>query len=379
MNIIKALLIFFVTSQVYLFLVIEGYSTRNIDIPSIKHKLSIRINSRQIKHRTSCFTPFYRLSNKLLNNNLIRQTHLKLNLLPSPVKRHFRRGECYAMFTGIVEDVGKVVGVERDAEVCGWDGRRYKGALRIRVKSDVGVRGCYEGCSVAVNGVCLTVTKFNNWNKNVDNTNNEKASRSDENRMEDSDSRLPENSFETDITPETIRRSNLGFLEVGDFVNIERAALINSNNVIRSEGEKAGEEGSRNSGHNVQGHVDTVGKIISVWNDGEAKGLKIQYRNINHQTNINSQNCTVENLRNSNDEHTGLVVEKGFVALDGISLTVTEVEGDCFSIMLIPHTQHHTTLSTKTIGDLVNIEFDIFGKYVAAMAKNHKNAEVRSN
>eukprot|EP00922_Rhytidocystis_sp_ex-Travisia-forbesii_P042305 GHVS01063209.1.p1 GENE.GHVS01063209.1~~GHVS01063209.1.p1 ORF type:complete len:306 (-),score=34.17 GHVS01063209.1:465-1382(-) len=240
-----------------------------------------------------------------------------------PVVRPPVRGQMYAMFTGIVEVVGKVLSVDRKAQVTLWDGRQALDGFRLRVSSPVAVQECYKGCSVAVDGVCLTVTHF-------------------------SDS---ESFFDADISPETIRRSNLGSLAKGSLVNIERAAKIGQ---------------ARNSGHQVQGHIDGRGKIVQRFMDGTSIVLTIQYP---------------DQPSTENGYQEGMIVQKGFVAIDGISLTITDVnkEKQTFSVMLVPHTQQHVALGAKGVGDAVNIEIDIMGKYVAAMVSKLGMANKSSN
>ncbi len=132
--------------------------------------------------------------------------------------------------------------------------------------------------------------------------------------------------FAVEAVPETLRRTNLGQLTAGSVVNLERAVS----------------GGGTFGGHYVQGHVDTVAEVVSVEPDGEAKTLRFRVPS----------------------EHLRLIVEKGYVALDGTSLTVTQVYDDGFAITLIPHTQTTVTLGSATKGALVNLELDVMGKYV---------------
>ncbi|MBR2143151.1 riboflavin synthase [Anaerovibrio sp.] len=185
------------------------------------------------------------------------------------------------MFTGIVEEVGTVQSLGN-------------GCLTIRasrVLTDVQL-----GDSIAVNGVCLTVTHFDGG------------------------------SFQADVMPETVRRTSLAELKPGSPVNLERALTL----------------GTRLGGHIVSGHIDGVGKILSLVEEKNAILMKI------------SADGAI--LR--------YIVEKGSVALDGISLTVAAVTGSDFTVSLIPHTRQATNLSHKQVGSLINIENDIIGKYV---------------
>ena len=162
------------------------------------------------------------------------------------------------------------------------------------------------GDSIAVNGICLTVTKFT------------------------------ASEFTADVMPETMRRTSLAALSGGSEVNLERAAQINS----------------RLGGHIVTGHIDGTGRISGWQEEGNAILLKV---------------AADDNIL----RHT---VEKGSVALDGISLTVAQVTAADFTVSLIPHTRQVTNLHTKKIGDLLNIETDIIGKYVEKLLSPHTAA-----
>jgi riboflavin synthase len=137
--------------------------------------------------------------------------------------------------------------------------------------------------------------------------------------------------FTVEVVPETLRRSNLGMLKTGDAVNLERPLAF----------------GGRLGGHLVEGHVDNTGTIVSERPEGGATIVRFQ--------------TTRYILR--------YLVEKGFVAIDGISLTVVEKDQNSFSISLIPHTRQNTTLGKKKVGDTVNLEVDIIAKYVEALVK----------
>ena len=192
------------------------------------------------------------------------------------------------MFTGIVEEVGRVRFLR---------GGSKDGVLRIAAKRVLGdVR---LGDSIAVNGVCLTVTDFDGG------------------------------SFTADVMPETLRRSNLGMLRAGSPVNLERALVADG----------------RFGGHIVSGHIDGMGTIASVRQEANAVWYEIE--------------AAPSLLR--------LVVEKGSVALDGISLTVAAVDDASFSVSIIPHTGGQTTLLHRRPGEQVNLETDIIGKYVSRL------------
>lgn len=188
------------------------------------------------------------------------------------------------MFTGIVEEIGTVKKIARGQKA-------YLEIQADRIFSDIHI-----GDSIAVNGVCLTVTGFSG------------------------------KVFTADVMNETFSRSSLGSLKAGSHVNLERAMSANR----------------RFGGHIVSGHIDGTGKIINIKKDGNAVWYKI-----------------------SADENIiKYTVEKGSIAIDGISLTVARIEKDNFSVSIIPHTSEETILSEKKVGDTVNLENDIIGKYV---------------
>lgn len=137
---------------------------------------------------------------------------------------------------------------------------------------------------------------------------------------------LTENRFRFGLAPETLRRTNLGSLSVGGRVNLERSLAADG----------------RFGGHVVQGHVDTTGRILSKVPDKEAVVFKIGL----------------------DPEHMVYIVEKGYIAVDGASLTVCDVGPDFFTFMMIDYTQQHVVTAKKDIGDIVNIEVDITGKYI---------------
>ena len=165
------------------------------------------------------------------------------------------------------------------------------------------------GDSIAVNGVCLTVTSFD------------------------------KNHFEADVMPETVRRTSLAELRKGSPVNLERALTL----------------ASRLGGHIVSGHIDGVGTVAGLRQEGNALLLTVA--------------AAPALLRG--------IVEKGSVALDGISLTVAAVTEETFTVSLIPHTREVTNLRAKRTGSRLNIETDIIGKYVEKLmtAKDTGHAE----
>ena len=187
------------------------------------------------------------------------------------------------MFTGLIEDLGKVIDISVSS----------KGAeLVVETKlSDIKI-----GDSVAVNGACLTVTEIRG------------------------------NKYSFDVSPETLKRTNLGLLKRGDYVNLERALKV----------------GDRLGGHIVQGHVDFTSKIKALKFLGEHYELVIEIPN----------------------NWVSYIVEKGSIAIDGISLTVNYIRNNSAYINIIPHTYERTNLRFRKNGDWVNVETDIIGKYV---------------
>lgn len=201
------------------------------------------------------------------------------------------------MFTGLVEEIGEV------AAVAGKDD-----GYRIDIAARTVLGGVAVGDSIAVNGVCLTVTAF------------------DERR------------FAVGLAPETLSRTNLGALKVGDPVNLERALLPTT----------------RLGGHYVQGHVDATGTIRSFRPDRDALWL------------------TVETPR----ALMRYIVPKGFIAIDGASLTVVHVGPDWFDVTLIAYSQEKLILPRKKPGDRVNLEVDILAKYAERLLKPEAEAGV---
>jgi riboflavin synthase len=189
------------------------------------------------------------------------------------------------VFTGIIEEIGTVLAIDPNQPLDGLT----VGAVSV-------LQDTLVGDSVAVNGTCLTVTS----------------------RFSDR--------FVAGVMPETLRRTNLGTLQVGERVNLERA--------VRAD--------SRMGGHFVQGHIDGTGRVISVEADGNALSVRIE--------------PPPELLR--------YIVEKGFIAVDGASLTVTRVDASSFWIALIPFTQTHTASGLQTVGHQANLEVDILAKYL---------------
>lgn len=188
------------------------------------------------------------------------------------------------MFTGIIQETGVIVS------------SNSKG---LSIAAGDTLKGMQAGGSIAVNGVCLTVTRYDR------------------------------KSFYVEVIPETLKRTNLGLLKPGDKVNLERPLAFN------------GEIG----GHLVQGHIDDTGRIIQAAREGESILMTFQTK--------------PEILR--------YIVPKGFIAVDGTSLTVTTKDAGSFGVALIGYTLRHTILAERKPGDAVNLEVDIIGKYVVEL------------
>lgn len=202
------------------------------------------------------------------------------------------------MFSGIIEAIGAIRSLRKDD----------KGA-RVSIDAPGVLDGVRLGDSIALNGVCITVVDYD------------------------------EKKFEADLSVETLRRTNLGELVVGDRCNLERAMAL----------------GERLGGHLVSGHVDGVGKIRSRKNEGDSIWLTFD--------------APVEVMR--------YVVYKGSIAVDGISLTVAACDNETFSVSIIPHTSEQTTLTEKQDGSAVNLEADLIGKYVEKLLTPHAESKSR--
>jgi riboflavin synthase len=188
------------------------------------------------------------------------------------------------VFTGIVEELGKV---------------GSRNGSRLRINSTTVLEGSDLGASIAVNGCCLTVVATDGSSY-----------------------------WDADVSEETYSRTNLGSLQTGDVVNLERPMAL----------------GERLGGHMVLGHVDAVGHVVS-----PAPDLVVRIpRDLMH-----------------------LIVEKGSVTVDGISLTAFDLSADTFRVAVIPHTTAVTTLGVRKVGDAVNIEMDVLAKHVQRLVEPH--------
>ncbi|WP_053954819.1 riboflavin synthase [Inediibacterium massiliense] len=189
------------------------------------------------------------------------------------------------MFTGLVEEIGTILSITKGEK-----------SAKITIQAKKILENICLGDSIATNGVCLTVTDFN------------------------------QNSFCVDVMAETMRRSNLKDLIKNSPVNLERALKL----------------GDRLGGHIVSGHIDGVGIITDLEKEDNAIWVSIK----------------------AHEEILKYIVLKGSITIDGISLTVAYVDNHLFKVSIIPHTKHMTTLLDKKIGDSVNLECDMIGKYI---------------
>lgn len=228
---------------------------------------------------------------------------LHLHTLSTPISSS-SSSSSLSMFTGIIEEMGDVLELETKDDMILWDGSKGSGTEML-IKGNIVMDGAYLGCSISVNGVCLTATELD----------------------------FDNNTFKVGLAPETLRKTNLG------------TYIPNSQKKVNLE--RASEIGGRNSGHFVQGHIDNVGTIIDRWVDENSLFFKISF--------------PYEFMR--------YVVTKGFIAIDGTSLTVCDVKSggpdgeNWFTFMLVEYTQQKIIIPSKQIGDTVNIEVDVLGKY----------------
>jgi len=190
------------------------------------------------------------------------------------------------MFSGIVESIGTIIHLDMQ-----------NGCQHFKIHSPQPLENILVGESIAINGVCLTVTEFDG------------------------------DTFNVTAVPETLRVTNLGHLKLNDLVNLERSLQM----------------GARIGGHYVQGHVDCVGTIIEMEKDNsDALLVKIAVK----------------------ESIAKYIVAKGYITLDGMSITVIATAADWFTVTFIPHTQAVTITKNYKIGTSINIEVDIMGKYV---------------
>lgn len=204
------------------------------------------------------------------------------------------------MFTGIVEEIGRIRRIQKGVH-----------SATLEIEAGEILEDTKIGDSIAVNGICLTVTG------------------------------MRDGCFTADVMHETLERSSLSHLVTGSLVNLERAMQING----------------RFGGHIVSGHIDGIGKIVNIQKDDNAVWFAIQPKK--------------EMMR--------YVVEKGSIAIDGISLTVAKTEESTFFVSTIPHTVKQTILCEKRVGDDVNLEADVVAKYIESLLIFSKQEKKNSN
>ena len=195
------------------------------------------------------------------------------------------------MFTGIIESIAKVEDIKND-----------KGNLQITYKSSI-AKELKVDQSVCHDGACLTIIETNG------------------------------DHYTVDAIAETISRTNLADLKIGDGVNIERSMAVNS----------------RFDGHVVQGHIDEVGVCKSITENGGSWVFEFEHSGKN------------------------ITVEKGSITVNGVSLTIVKSEETLLSVAIIPYTYNNTNFCELKVGSKVNLEFDILGKYISKLIKNNKN------
>lgn len=189
------------------------------------------------------------------------------------------------MFTGIIEEMGIIKSIKQAEK-----------SSVLRIKGQKVLQGTHIGDSISTNGICLTVTK------------------------------IEKDFFEADVMSESLKRTNIGELAPGSYVNLERALSL----------------ATRLGGHMVSGHIDGTGQIREFRRDGNAVWITVE--------------TSPELLR--------YIIEKGSIAIDGVSLTVVTVDDQSFQVSVIPHTGEETVLLQKQPGSTVNLECDMIGKYV---------------
>ena len=195
------------------------------------------------------------------------------------------------MFTGIIKTIGEIQAIMKEND-----------SLRFFISCPKIFENVDQGSSVCVSGVCLTVTGKDNSN------------------------------LIFEVMPETIRKSILGTVKVGDKLNLENSLLV----------------GDEMGGHFVYGHVNTVGRVVNIENEGEDKLVSVEVV----------------------DEFEKYLVDEGSIAIDGVSLTIARTNKNIFTVSLIQYTLAETSLGSLKVGDSVNIEFDMMLKYLEKLIKS---------
>lgn len=196
------------------------------------------------------------------------------------------------MFTGLIEKVTKVDNIALNS-------------MGAKISFQTDFDNVKIGDSIAINGVCLTMTSINN------------------------------NIYCADVMKETLNLTNLKHLKTGDEINLERAMKLSD----------------RLDGHIVSGHIDTTANVKSIIQDGFSKRITFT--------------CD-----------TTLIIKKGSIAINGVSLTITDVNDNSFEVSLIPETIKNTNLKNLKTGDIVNIEYDLFAKYIQKFTNNKKESKL---
>lgn len=204
------------------------------------------------------------------------------------------------MFTGLVEETGKLVDKLKTGE-----------GYQLKISAEKVTKDLEIGSSIAVNGCCLTVVNIEN------------------------------NNFSLDTIEETLKKTNLGELKTGDRINLERP--------LKAE--------ARLGGHFVLGHIDTTGEVTDIKELSNSHFMTIKFP----------------------DDFKKYLIFVGSVAIDGVSMTVAQLEKNSFSVGIIPHTWQETIFSDKKIGSTVNLEFDVLGKYVETIMEGKETNSIPSN
>ncbi len=204
------------------------------------------------------------------------------------------------MFTGLVEETGKLI-----------DKIKTGDGYQLKISAQKVVEDLELGSSIAVNGCCLTVVK------------------------------KEDNNFSLDTIEETLKKTNLGELKIGDRINLERP--------LKAE--------ARLGGHFVLGHVDTTGEVTEIKELSNSHFITIKFPG----------------------EFKKYLIYVGSIAIDGVSMTVAQLDKNSFSVGIIPHTWKETIFSDKKIGSTVNLEFDVLGKYVETIMEGKETDSIPSN
>ena len=200
------------------------------------------------------------------------------------------------MFTGIIEEIGKIENINN----C-------DNFIQLSIKADQILELAKIGDSVSINGVCLTITS------------------------------IKKNIFTSDVVKETLEKTNLKYIEKDSYVNLERAMKVNS----------------RFDGHIVQGHIEGLAKILAINNKKKDFVITLEI----------------------SLELTKYCIYKGSIALNGVSLTISKIDKNIIDICLIPHTLEYTTFQYNKVGDYVNVETDIIGKYIENFQKKYNDCK----